>query len=37
VLLALGLFIASQLLIIGIGLLPRSYWWSFRREAAMEG
>ena len=30
VLLALGLFVASQLAIIALGMLPRSLWWSFR-------
>jgi len=29
VLLILGIFFASQLLIIGLGMLPRSLWWSY--------
>ncbi len=34
VLQALGLFVASQLVLVGIGLLPTDFWWSWRREKA---
>lgn len=30
VLMALGLFVASQLLVIAVGMLPKRWWWSFR-------
>lgn len=32
VLQALGIFIASQLAVIGVGLLPARAWWSLRRQ-----
>jgi ABC-type transport system involved in cytochrome c biogenesis permease subunit len=32
VLLTLGLFVASQLLIIALGSLPQHWWWSVRRQ-----
>jgi ABC-type transport system involved in cytochrome c biogenesis permease subunit len=32
VVLALGIFALSQLLLIGIGLLPKSAWWSYRAD-----
>lgn len=32
VLLALGLFVASQLLLIGAGCLPKSLWWSVQAD-----
>jgi len=34
VLLALGIFVASQLAIIGLGLLPKTMWWSFAGQEA---
>lgn len=34
VLLALGLFMLSQLAVIGIGLIPQSKWWSFKQRQA---
>jgi ABC-type transport system involved in cytochrome c biogenesis permease subunit len=34
VLQALGLFVVSQLAIIGLGLVPESFWWSLRRQHA---
>jgi len=34
VLMVLGIFVASQLAVIAVGLLPLSYWWSHRRKAA---
>jgi len=34
VLLALGLFMLSQLAVIGIGLIPRNRWWSFKSNQA---
>ncbi len=37
VLLKLGLFVAVQLLWIGMGLLPLSLWWSHRRRADTPG
>jgi ABC-type transport system involved in cytochrome c biogenesis permease subunit len=33
-LLNLALFIAVNLFIIGIGMLPKTYWWSSRRQTA---
>jgi len=33
-LLKLAIFVASQLAVIAAGLLPISYWWSYRRRAA---
>ena len=33
VLLALGLFVASQLAVIGLGALPQRMWWSFTRRS----
>jgi ABC-type transport system involved in cytochrome c biogenesis permease subunit len=36
VLLALGLFVVSQLAIIAAGLLPKDKWWSFRERARLE-
>jgi ABC-type transport system involved in cytochrome c biogenesis permease subunit len=35
VLLALGLFVASQLVLIGAGCLPKGRWWSFRENQAI--
>lgn len=32
VLLALGLFVLSQLAIIALALIPQKYWWSFRKR-----
>ncbi|QDV15980.1 Cytochrome c biogenesis protein CcsA [Gimesia panareensis] len=34
VLLALGLFMLSQLAVIGIGLIPQKNWWSFKEHQA---
>ena len=34
VLLALGLFVLSQLAIIGLGCIPKDRWWSFQRHAS---
>ena len=34
VLLALGLFMLSQLAVIGIGLIPQRKWWSFKQRQA---
>lgn len=34
VLLALGLFMLSQLAVIGIGLIPQKNWWSFKQRQA---
>jgi hypothetical protein len=28
----LGLFVLSQLVLIGIGVIPKQYWRSFRSE-----
>jgi ABC-type transport system involved in cytochrome c biogenesis permease subunit len=36
VLLALGTFVLSQLVLIGIGLLPTRLWWSYSAERAGE-
>lgn len=37
-LMVLGLFILANLAIIGVGMLPKQYWWSIRRrEAAAPG
>jgi ABC-type transport system involved in cytochrome c biogenesis permease subunit len=36
VLLALGIFVASQLALVGIGCLPKSTWWSYRNDPPAE-
>lgn len=36
VLFALGLFVASQLAIMALAMLPLSLWWSYRRRASVE-
>jgi hypothetical protein len=32
---ALGGFVASQLVVMGLGMLPMNTWWSFRRRATV--